>query len=95
MHSAATGPWQTVWLQEAQHGCSLLAVAPAVLSVEEDAPTSALLRLSALVEAGPGCEAVDGGVFLVAAVSLDGHEVARAQGSGPFTVDLNIKEPRL
>jgi len=92
MYSAVTGPWQTVWLEEAHAICAFRSViVDLVLDGAMHMQDSTAVRITADIERGP-CEI---GRQLVAAVALDGKEVAHGQGESPFAVELRIPSAKL
>ncbi|CAE8710085.1 unnamed protein product [Polarella glacialis] len=89
MYSAATGPWQTIWLEEASHDC-LVRSAKAVLL---DGPAAvagkeARVRFEVELERNPGPCAI--GTSLHVVVGLKGQPLAEGRGLGPHAAEVTL-----
>jgi len=92
MYSAASGPWQTVWMEEVKHSCLIRSAMASLLDgAAAIAGKDAGLRIEAQLESKPGpCEP---GTRLLAAVHLGGQVLAKGEGNGPRAVDLTLPGP--
>lgn len=92
MYSAATGPWQDVWLEEGRHRC-LIRVVDAVLvnGPAAIAGETAVVRVRAQLE--QSAEPCGAGMRLLVVIGFEGKEVARSEGDDPFAVTFEIAGP--
>eukprot|EP00929_Paragymnodinium_shiwhaense_P090916 TRINITY_DN50996_c0_g1_i1.p1 TRINITY_DN50996_c0_g1~~TRINITY_DN50996_c0_g1_i1.p1 ORF type:complete len:624 (-),score=76.99 TRINITY_DN50996_c0_g1_i1:344-2215(-) len=94
MYGAASGPWQTVWLEGVADRCMIDSAATELLNgADAVAGKPARLRITIRLQELLGPCAL--GTQLLAIVGLHGKEIVKGEGDGPLAVDVVIKEPRL